>query len=344
MSLPSDIFREVFLSSGYREERELPIFPAPDKTTLFTCATISTLKKYILTNSQDKVFVVQHCLRTQNLKYSLDKDFDPEYLSSFLMFGSLCPIERFDPRCINDFFGFFPNLKEKVLVRTSKIITDDIFSFVENNYKTEYESRSPSYYKWKYGDASLSGKGITFAIRQPAGHFLDVGNLVVMYKCGRAIAVEFGFGEETFLSRQDGLESPYSVSQIYLGLGLGMSPAEKRLGDTLIIALRLFENGVVHGTGKESSILRKALRNICFLSIGMYGQSAITKVYELAKNVSLDLAWFNLIEQTMTEVQAAIAAFTHEVEHMRNHTDDQGLQKKIRDYQARYGIPEQFHP
>lgn len=337
-----DTFRNVFLSEGYKEQPASPIYPCPDPTTLFTCATISVMKQRLLTDGPERVFVIQPCLRTQNLKGVFDSSFDPEYLSSFLMLGTLCSIGDFSVECVMNFFGSFPGLKDKVLVRSSETIHGHLFRLLEKYYQSEIDTRGPRYYRWGYGSESLSGEGLTFAIQQPDGGFLDIGNLVVVYKHKVPFAVEFGFGLETFTARLEGKGSPYASSRAYLELALGMMSTEKRLGDCLIITLRLFESGVVPGTGKASSIMRKALRSACFLGIKEYGVSGSEKILGIAKRLSKDLSWATLIERTFDEVQKSADSFNHEVSHIRKHSSGQHLDKKINEYRLRYGVPEGF--
>jgi len=337
-----DEFRRTFLANGYKEEQKTTVFPCPDKMTLFTCATISVLKNHILTESLEKVFIFQPCLRTQNLKRTLDGDFDPEYLSSFLMLGMLCPIKRFEPNCVSDFFGNFPELKGKILIRSSKVIAHEALVVVEKMYPTEYESRNLDYYIWHYGEDFLSGKGLTFALKQPDGEYLDIGNLVIIYKHNEPTAIEFGFGQETFMARFKGLKTPYATSSKYLNLGLGITSTEKRLGDALITAYDLFCCGVKPGKGKASSVMRKALRGACFLAVKEFGQSAVLKLRYLASKMSIDPVWIGLLEKTLIDIHKNITAFNHETEHIRKHAMGQYLMRKILEYRQRYNLPEKF--
>src|SRR3989344_8933397 len=256
-----DIFRQVFESKKYTEQSPSPIFPSPDPTTLFTSATISVWKNRVLAGNPEKAFVIQPCLRTQNLGRALDNNFDPEYLSSFVMLGTICPVKEFTIDCTLRFFNSFPGLAEKILIRSSGAIKNDLFERPGEHCRVEYDTREPGYYHWEYGDDSLTGIGVTFAIEQSDGVFLDIGNLVLMSRNRTPIAVEFGFGWETFTSRLSGRGSPYAASQEYLRLGFGLLPAEKCLCDCLIVALKLFDCGVIPGTGKAASAMRKALRN-----------------------------------------------------------------------------------
>lgn len=337
-----DTFQKVFLTAGYKKYPASLIFPCLDPTTLFTSATISVLKNHLLAGAAQKVFVIQPCLRTQNLKQSFCRDFDPEYLSSFVMFGILCSVGEFNLECIYAFFDSFPGLTKKILMRSSKIIGNEFFRQIGQQYLIEYDTRDPCYYKWQYGNDSLSGIGSTFAIEQPDGDFLDVGNLVLIHKHGKPIAMEFGFGMETFIARMTGRKSPYAASQEYLRLGLGLSNTGKRIGDCLIVALKLFEHGVIPGTGKASSIMRKALRNTCFLVIKDYGSVATEKFYHISRQASANPLWLKLTGRTYGEVQTAISAFTRETTHIKKHASGYRLEQKIREYRLQYGIPEQF--
>ncbi|MFH1749820.1 MAG: hypothetical protein ABH837_02945 [bacterium] len=337
------VFQQLFLSLGYREQIASPIFPCPDLTTLFVSATISVFKRDLLAGKLDKAFVIQPCLRTQNLRLVIDINFDPEYLSSFTMIGIICPPNEFIAKdCVPTFFNAFPDLPSKILVRSSKAIENDLSKQLDQHYRIEYDTRNPSYYKWHYGEKSLYGVGVTFAIEQPDGEFLDIGNLVLVYKDGVLNAVELGFGLETFAARSTGKGSPFATSQEYIHMGLGLSPADKCLGDCLIVALKLFENGVMPGTGKASSVMRKALRSACFLAIRDFGDSADEEIGGFACRISTNLSWIGLVEKTYKEVKGAVDAFVHEVGHIQRHTSGSYLNKKIAEYRLRYGVPEQF--
>lgn len=335
-------FRQIFVSEGYTEQIPFPIFPCPDQTTLFTCATISVFKEQLLAGSVGKMSVIQPCLRTQNVGRILDDSFDPEYLSSFLMLGIISPIKGFDINSVVNFFDSFPDSREKILVRNSKGIDDDFFRQLNRYYQTEFDTREPYYYRWQYGEKLLSGSGVTFALKQPDGRSLDIGNLVLIYKDGASVAVEFGFGLETLVSRLIGRGSPYEISREYLQTTLDLTPNKKRLGDSLIVALKLFENGITPGKGGAASVMRKAIRHACFLAIRDFGNLAIEKIPSLASTISLDPSWLEVVKKTFNMVRESVESFDHEVNHIKKHTSGVHLEKKIREYRNRYFIPEQY--
>jgi Alanyl-tRNA synthetase len=333
-------FREVFLTHGYEEMQPAPVFPSPDPTTLFTCATVSTFKGNLLAEKMQKAFLIQPCLRVQNLQTSLAKDFDPEYLSSFTMLGTMCPYDQFDSKGILAFFDLFSELKSRIVVKSSRLIHQNLFLELESSYKTRYDTHQPKYYVWKYGDELLRGEGMTFAIEQPSGEPQDVGNIVVIYRQDRPVAVEFGFGLETFTSRLRGTGSPYTTSEDYLKLGLDLLPSSKRLGDALITALRLWESGVIPGPGKASSILRKALRNACFIILSDSKLLCDIDLLTLARKINSHAGWLDLIETSYNDVTSALHTFQNGVSHIKNHASGTHLERKVHEYRLRYGIPE----
>jgi len=337
-----DVFRTVFEKHGYGVVPSSPIFPCPDESTLFTCATISVFKPQVLSGEVRRVLVEQPCLRTQNLKRALDCKYDPEYLSSFLMFGMLCPVHEFELVCVSDFFGRFSELNGRILIRSSQKNAHDLFRSVESLYPVERDTRHQQYYVWGYGEKRLLGQGLTFALRQPDGEHLDIGNLVVISCSGVPIAIEFGFGEETFLARLQGLKTPYAASSKYLSLGLGMTPVEKKIGDALITAQEIFACGVRPGAGKAASVLRKALRLACFLTIRQYGESAAIRIRELAQCLSVNPEWLIGITNVLGQVIQNVSAFEIAAGHIRKHATGLHLEKKIEGYRQRYGIPEGF--
>ncbi len=337
-----DAFTQTFVAHGYEESSPAPVFPCPDPSTLFTCASISIFKPRLLNDSLKKAYVLQPCLRVQNLKYVLEEKFDPEYLSSFQMLGTIASSKEFDSMPVVEFFNLLPHLKNRVLLRSSRAIAHPAFAPLEENFKTEYDTRNASYYQWHYGDKSLHGKGVTFALQQSDGAYADIGNLVAIFRDHSYVAAEFGFGIETYNAREGGLTTPYAASAEFQRMKLGFSAAEKRLGDTLIVSETLCRAGVRPGRGREASVLRKALRNACFLALRMYGPEAEERLFNLSMLLVEDSESVLLPElRTMfCNVQESLNAFRHASEHIRKHAPSGAhAGMKIERYRLRYGIP-----
>lgn len=337
-----DTFVGVFSSAGFTRWPHQPIFPCQDRTTLFTSATISTLRPLLSADECTSVFLAQPCLRVQNLQKVLDEDFDPEYLSSFEMLGTQSSIKKFRIDCVTTFFNSFPKLATNLLVRSSTTLKDNLFRVIEASYQTEFDTRPVKYYTWEYGDNVLAGEGLTFAIQQPNGVFSDVGNLVVILRNAIPIAVEFGIGVETFTARLNGLESPFRASLDYNKLGLGLRPWEKRLGDSLILARKLYVCGVLPGKGRESSVMRKALRGSCFIAIRQFANEATGFLKDIAAKLGAEQSWNSLIAENCLDVVKTLEKFHHEVEHMKGHATGDRLARKVAEYRIRYNIPEGF--
>lgn len=337
-------FRTIFTELGYREHCAVPVYPCVDRTTLFVGSTISVLKNTIFSGTLDRVFLTQPCLRTQNLKRILEVDFDPEYLSSFVMLGTLSAPDNFlAHKEIPAFFSSFAELSERVLVRSSRTIENALFRALTQHYRHEYDTREPHYYQWRYGERLLSGTGITFAFEQSDGTFLDIGNLVQIYRGKDLCAIEFGFGLETFTARLAGKGSPYAVAPDYTRLEWGISPSEKCLADCLVVARKLSGVGVRPDSGRAPSVLRKALRSACFLALRIFGESAedvlCGTLYRCAPE---DARWLQMTRSAFQEVETSIASYKHEVAHMRQHASTQYLARKKWEYRTRYGIPDEI--
>lgn len=337
-----DVFRKVFIGYGYTERKPYPIFPSPDKSTLFTSATISVVKGDLLKGEKiNNIFLLQPCLRANNLKNAFNDDFDPVYSSSFLMLGTLSEIQKFSVEPIVSFFNFFPDFKERILIRTSKSFSFSFFNELENFYKTEYDTRKDSYYSWLYGSSELSGKGITFSVLQNDGSYLDLGNLVVMFLHGNPKFIEFGFGLEVFRAALNGVSSPYLYINNYMKMGLSLSKLDKKMGDSLNIAFTLYKSGVLPGRGKESSVMRRAIRIASFLFIKKYGLDNNELTF-LAKKLSSDNLWLEIISSVYKKTQDSIKSFLKETAHIKNHLSGFALEKKINEYYNRYSIPKDF--
>lgn len=209
---------------SYFEQENLKKFPeAPlltnDETVYFTCATITPLKPFLINNNLPKngVFLQQHCLRLQDIHSNVFEENDGfRFPGYFKMVGTFVPGNK-----ITSFQDNIMGLFEKLSVPAHRIkvystsealqLTD----MISKEYVTEYDSKPKQYYSWKYGTKEpLKGIGATFSLKQKNGNYEDIGQYVAIFDENRLIGCEFGFGIETFISRNEQYDNFYEAYSI----------------------------------------------------------------------------------------------------------------------------------
>jgi len=149
---------------------------------------------------------------------------------------------------------------------TIKINTDDtdLMQGIKNlhNIKIEENTRESKYYKWAYGMEGVVGRGLTYAIKNlHSGKEEDVGNIIVMGRNDKPIALQWGFGIETMLCRIFGKKYPIESSVIHQACSPEIE-AMIKFQDLFAVALETFISGVepgVHSTGCEQRDYLKGL-------------------------------------------------------------------------------------
>lgn len=220
--------REFFLSfcesRGYYIEPQSPIISKEqDETVVFIGSSTNIFKKYLLREepfTDPGISLYQEKIRTQNYKnfYSAPSEFS----SFFEGGGVLTPVHRYQD-LLKETIDF---LSEGVGVHLDNLAIDVASSSKEFDIVNEVakkkgvdlivDKKPSSYYEWKFGVPGIFGHGIIFSIKRfgqaPNGEF---GTLVMISdERSENIAVEWGFGTETLLSKLYGYRHPISCSLI----------------------------------------------------------------------------------------------------------------------------------
>lgn len=251
----------------YSNISEYPIVAKEDETVIFTGATITPFMPRLISGTEyPELFLIQPCLRTNNINSAYDENHIPEYMSYFTMCGTLSPPKKKD-ETINDAYNLLTDvykiIPEDIIVRSSsrdKDLTNDL----KEKVLVEENTKPNSYYDWKYGREEISGRGITFAVRGGEGiDYRDIGNIVAIEKSGSISGYEFGFGVETLLSRIYGLTRPVEAARISQIITFEPGINEK-FSDLLVASIVMFQNGVIPGTGKEKHVLKTYLKALSY--------------------------------------------------------------------------------
>lgn len=331
-------FREIFTKYSFKEIEGVNIFPSPDNSTFFTCATISLFKGNILTDLKiESEFVVQPCLRTQNLNNQLDSNFFPEYMSYFNMLGNICSIDRLNIQAIVDFFSTFPSLKDRLVVKihpSMKFMAG--FNLLEKDFEL-MEVEFDYFCKWSYGDKRLTGLGVTFSILQNNNVYADIGNLVRLDLMNKPVAWEFGLGYETFKSRLFNLDNPFLSSPYFKHFSSFFNKdISAKILDLMVSGNEMFLSGVKPEFKNEFKILNKTLRFACFM---IHSNNTSKEIFSNIINIFQDIEYKDLLMEYYLNTQKMILKFQMEVKNARNVFTDIRLEKKINEYAVRNTIP-----
>ena len=266
-NLVRDDFVEHFAHLGYIPVPSVPVTRG-DSTAHFVVATITPFMSGLLsqTLTPPGSFIVQKCLRTQNVDLSKTAP-PPEYMTTFEMCGTISPsdcapaVARQSLDLLRDKYG----IKQSDLrVRASSADIGLYEGLKHQGVSVETDSRPESYYRWGYGRDGVSGRGITWAIRSSERlEFRDIGNVVMIRHNNVDTAVEFGFGIETLVSRMRGLVRPLTAAKISEVIPFTEGDMEK-LADLLATSATMIHEGVVPGKNGQGKELKKHLRALSF--------------------------------------------------------------------------------
>ncbi|MDD4381774.1 MAG: alanine--tRNA ligase-related protein [Candidatus Dojkabacteria bacterium] len=213
---------DFYNSKGLDYREPLSLIPGEnDKSVTFTSATINNFKGYLREEEEipvNGVYTIQNCLRTRNLDYRYGFEETPRFGSYFRMFG-LIRRPNFLLKTYADTIEFIESElgvpSESIVVHKSS--EHDMFNeLMKKNSKQRWFEDKIDWYNWEYGEEDIRGEGISIEIpnKSNLAETQVIGNIVVIYKKDEPIAVEWGFGLETTMSRLEGLPHPIFSSVI----------------------------------------------------------------------------------------------------------------------------------
>ena len=269
--LVQESYLKNFVTAGYEKIQPVDIASSYDKSTIFIGSSISTFKPMLEDYKIPEcgAVVVQPCMRTQNKKNLYNDEVVPEYNSYFNIIGGIAPLNKTEDVC-NHFTDYLRNdLNIDPSCLTIKINRDDmdLLQGVSNlgDIKIEMNTREPKYYRWIYGMEGISGRGLTYSVKNfNSGTNGDIGNIIIMDKGGKSVAVQWGFGVETILSRVFGKKYPIESSLI----GQACFPKFETLikfQDTLASVLEMFISKVKPGVHSAGCEQRDYLKGLSYL-------------------------------------------------------------------------------
>ena len=218
---------DFYNSKGLDYHEPLGLIPGEDdKSVTFTSATINNFKGYLRGEEEipvNGVYTIQNCLRTRNLDYRYELEKTPRFGSYFRMFGLI----RRPDFLLETYADTIEFIESELKVPSESIVVHkssehDVFNeLMKKNSKQHWLEDKIDWYNWEYGEEGIRGEGISIEIPNKSNptETQVIGNIVVIYNSDKPIAVEFGFGLETTMSRLEGLPHPIFssiIGEIYL--------------------------------------------------------------------------------------------------------------------------------
>lgn len=303
-------FANFYDTHNYQRVTPTSIIPSTDSSVVYVGATISVLKPLLGEDlPASGVHLAQPCLRTQNKSIFYDDSENIEYNSFFHNCGTLSP-----PDDLGNVTGlaveFLENLPgmniDRLLVRVSSR-DDDLIQSITATGKyipIDLDSRPPSYYRWTYGEDGINGRGLTFAIQHTDdGAYRDIGNVIVMSKDSVPLAVEWGFGIETLLSRINNQSLPLEASIISDVLTYDPNnEVQAKYSDTLAAVCEMYKAGVQPGKSGSAYLLKDYLKGLSYLGrrLRLTREDSITAASTYMTITDNDLSRERMIENMST--------------------------------------------
>jgi hypothetical protein len=265
-------FALFFFNQKYFQIDSVPISSGIDPTVRLIGSHISVLKKYLDPTSIPScgIFIIQDCIRTQNLKYAFD-DSQIKWGSHFKSLGALVSYDNLNS-LIKDTHKFFTSIlkipRENILVRINSQDSDlfnlCIATFGQDIF--EIDSKEIDYYKHEIGMQEVKGRNFNIALKHSQnGSFNDVGNIIVLEKNNTAIAVELALGTTTILQQIYGTHHVYDFYPLHLTTKFDLQNIARKLEDSIVVSAALLSEGLVpNSSDNKKRLLKTYLKTISY--------------------------------------------------------------------------------
>ena len=268
----SNSLKEYFLIKDYIEFNPEDIISKTDKSTLFTGSTISTFKQVFVNNYsiETSFFLLQNCLRTQNILTIYDDTVLPRWSSYFCSFGAITNYDNLIniTHHIVDFFLLVLKVKENELFLRVTSADKDLLELSNNlssKCKIEIDSKPNEYYRHKFGMDNVVGRNCNLGIKNnETNEINDIGNIIVLEHNEQIIGVEIAFGLENILCRFYKTIHPIDFSKIANIMDLEEDDHYK-MADAIVSSIVIMRNGIKPNSTNRGRVLRKYLKGILYL-------------------------------------------------------------------------------
>mgnify|MGYP001573658940 FL=1 len=268
-------FKDFYGENGYIEVPPVKISSGIDPTVRFIGSHISVLKPEII---KDRIpspgeYIVQNCIRTKNVQGLFNDEYFPLWGSCFTSLGALSRPERLDEvvkECLVFLKSKLSINEENICIRVSSADKDLLEAATAHLGEDfiEVDTRPEAYYRHKIGIEEIIGRNFNIALKNAdCTNFSDIGNIIIIEKKGRALAVETALGSSTILKQLYGLDHVNDCFPL-IELGIEDRNLRRKLEDSVIVATVLYLEGLEpRATDNKERILRSYVRAISYFRL-----------------------------------------------------------------------------
>lgn len=316
-SLIGETFASIHEEHGFVPSFEQPPYPSPDPTVLFVGAQISIWKprlSAIASGEDEPSYCPQNCIRMQNKNYFLN-DTPITFNSFFKMHGAIGPRESLNEtvHVAEEFLSCIGVSDDRILIKANSMLAQQ---FNVERATLLIDSEQPTYYSWNYGDPELLGAGATIAIRSEYDDSsFDVGNIIVISKNGKPLAVEWGFGEETLINAMQSDDLPIRYADMPDNLRVQLISAnEIKYTDALIASVRMAGLGVSVSERGAGGALHEYVRGSAYLAAKI-GKSILS----VESDISLLSEHFDLSTQRTSALSDKMQYYMGRIHYLKKY-------------------------
>jgi len=306
-------FSDFFSRKGYLTIPPKQITTREDHTVQFIGSSTNAFKKNLLQGCDDFLFTVQPCFRARNIDELLDDHSQFKWGSLFTMFGTIGNPKSYIKQS-QDIFQF---LMVEIGIPPEELCLqvhhDDEHLLVHwkeiNGLNFEISKQPDSYYRWKYGEKGIYGKGVSLAlISKKNSKPQELGNIIEVYKYNQVIAIEMGFGLECLLTRLE--DKDHTIESTSLASLFDLtSNHQKKYADAVMVSMTLIQNGVKPSARGQGRVLREYINGIVYfvLKLSIPQHQVVNNLLQVEKNLQqkhtgIAAKLFNYIFDSIEEI------------------------------------------
>jgi len=264
-------FLQFYKERGYQLIEPENLIPKDDKSVIFTGATITPLKKYLLREGipYPGLYMVQKCLRTKRLDDMTDLKIIPDWTHYFTMCGVLSTVGR-EMEVANEAYDLLVN---KLKIPKSNFLVDACLTdrdlsrhWQVKGIEIAENTHQENIYRWRYGIPNIYGRGINLLLRyNETDVYRDLGNMIsVEDSDGKTLGYEFGCGLESLISKMLGFKKPLEASLVSAVIPYKEGLQEKFI-DLLTAVVVILHYDIEPGRGREKHVLKRLIKGLSYL-------------------------------------------------------------------------------
>lgn len=266
---------------GYGEIAPVKISSGIDPTVRFVGSHISAIKPLLASSIEDQrpIFMIQPCVRTQNLTALKNPDAEmPGWASFFVSLGAVGPpgdLLRLSSAVVESLVsaGINPE-KIKANAATDDEDLHEIATETLGSSHVFDDTKPARYYRHKIGIDGLSGRNFNFALEKEDGVVHDIGNIIIFEQGDAALFSETAIGASTTTAHALDLPHPVTVYLPNLLVLLDENSIQKRrqqlikLGDAALTSFVLLCEGLrPKSSGNRPRLLKGYLQALRLVAI-----------------------------------------------------------------------------